>query len=46
MSVLAGRGVQQVLARIDDLNAPSLRLFAVAGFEPQADPCWVHRRVW
>lgn len=46
LSVLAGRGVQQVLARIDDLNAPSLRLFAAAGFEPQADPCWVHRRVW
>lgn len=46
MGVLAGRGVEQVLARIDDQNAPSLRLFAAAGFERQADPCWVHRRVW
>jgi ribosomal protein S18 acetylase RimI-like enzyme len=46
LSVLAGRGVRQALARIDDMNAPSLRLFAVAGFARQADPCWVHRRVW
>lgn len=46
LSVLAGRGVRQVLARIDDMNAPSRRLFASAGFERQADPCWVHRRVW
>jgi GNAT superfamily N-acetyltransferase len=46
LSVLAERGVRQVLARIDDRNAPSLRLFAAAGFERQADPCWVHRRVW
>jgi ribosomal protein S18 acetylase RimI-like enzyme len=46
LAVLAGRGVQQVLARIDELNAPSLKLFAAAGFARQADPSWVHRRVW
>ncbi|MNS74878.1 Mycothiol acetyltransferase [compost metagenome] len=46
LAALASRGVKRVLARIDDRNAPSVKLHEGAGFVRQPGASWLYRLVW